>query len=90
MSAYGPTIVILRNSPHQKAQGPDQAREGVARLAVPHLYRRQLYGGGANASFGARWRTANARNLREDKAAHVTGWKNSFFELHKSARKAVT
>ena len=43
--------------------------EGVARLGVSHLHRRRLYGDQTNAGFGAHRRTANARNLREGKAA---------------------
>ena len=52
------------DGPHQKAQGPDQAPEGVARLGVSHLHRRRLHWDRLNASLGSRWRKANARNLR--------------------------
>ena len=59
--------------PHQKAQGPDQAPNDVARLGVPHLYRQHVYGNGANEGVGPRWRKANARDLREGEAAQVAG-----------------
>jgi hypothetical protein len=44
-----------------------------ARLGVPHLDRRHLYGDRLNASLGPRWRKANARDLREGNAAQVIG-----------------
>ena len=52
---------------HQKAQGPDQAPEGVARLGVSHST--APCGDRLNASFGPHRRKANARNLRESEAA---------------------
>ena len=54
------------------ARGPDQAPEDVARLGVPHLHRRRLYGDRLNAGLGSRRRKANARELREGNAAQVT------------------
>jgi hypothetical protein len=56
----------------KKVQGPDQAPEGVARLGESHLHRRHLYGGRLNAGLGSPWRKANARELREGKALHVS------------------
>ena len=61
----------------QKAQGPDQAPEGVAGLSVPHLHRGQVHGDRADAGFDSRWREANAgqRTLKQGLPASLTGCK---------------
>ena len=52
---------LLCRMGRSKAQAPAQAPQVLAWLGVPHLHRRPLHGGGADASLCPRRRQANAR-----------------------------